>query len=72
MQEKLIQEAADLIAKFNPQLAKAWMLKPFNRVNMAYAFAAGFAKSDDDDINENASIVIQVALLDRELRKEAA
>jgi hypothetical protein len=70
--QEIINQAADLIAKFNPQLAKAWMSQPFNRVNLAYAFAAGFAKSETDDINENAALVIRVALLDREMRMEAA
>jgi hypothetical protein len=70
--QETINQAADLIAQVNPQLAKAWKAQPFNRLNIAYAFAAGFAKSDEDDINEIASLVIRVALLDREMRKEAA
>ena len=66
-----IEETAELITKFNPSLAHLWRTQPFNRVNVAYAFAAGFAKSDEDDINANASLVMQVAILDREIRREA-
>lgn len=70
--QETINQAAALIAQFNPKLAKAFKSQPFNRVNMAYAFASGFAKSADDDINETASLVIRVAILDREMRKDAA
>tara|TARA_R110002126_G_C10197971_1_gene476633 strand:+ start:338 stop:595 length:258 start_codon:yes stop_codon:yes gene_type:complete len=67
----LITDAANLIAPYNRKLAAAWKASPFNRVSMAYAFAAGFAKNPSDDIHPTADIVIRIALLDRETRKLA-
>lgn len=67
-----INEAAELIAQYDPALANLWKSQPFNRVSMAYAFASGFAKDESDDIHPTAELVLRVALLDREMRKEAA
>lgn len=71
---KTILETARLIADFDVALARKWMNEPFNRVNMAYAFASGFnaGKDESEDIHPTADIVIRVAMLDREMRKEAA
>ena len=67
--EELIEDTATLIAEYNPQLADAWRSKPFKRVDLAYAFARGFVKNEEDDINPIASIVIQASLLDQQVRK---
>lgn len=63
--ENLISEACDLIHPFNPDLAKAFQEQPFNRVNLALAFARGFK----EDLNQTASLVLQVAYLDRTSRE---
>lgn len=69
-----ILEADRLIADYDVSLASKWMSEPFSRVNIAYAFAAGFnsGKDESEDIHPTANIVIRVAMLDREMRKEAA
>lgn len=58
----LINSAADIIRAYNPALADRWLSDPFRRQDLACAFAAGFAKSDDDDIHPHAAIVFRVAL----------
>lgn len=70
--QQTINEAAELIAQHDPALAAIWKAQPFNRVSMAYAFAAGFTKSESDDIHPDADLIIRVALLDQRMRKEAA
>ena len=68
----LLTSAANLIAKYNPQLAKAWIARPFSRVDMARAFAAGFGDKNDDgrDIHPHASLVLEVALMDQRIRRQ--
>jgi len=64
----LVEETAELLESFSPELAEAWRSNPFGRVNLAFAFAAGFAKDPSDDVHPTASLVVQVALKDRESR----
>jgi len=64
--QNLINQAADLIKQYNPKLAIIWNTQPFNRVNAALAFAKGF---NGEDINATASLVLQVAYLDRDYRE---
>jgi len=64
-----LAETAELIAGYNPALARLWIAQPFQRVNIARAFAAGFRReSDDSDPHPAALAVLNVALLDREAR----
>tara|TARA_R110000787_G_scaffold7296_3_gene25006 strand:- start:425 stop:634 length:210 start_codon:yes stop_codon:yes gene_type:complete len=66
--DDLIRDAADLIRPFSADLAAAFIDQPFSRTDLAFAFAAGFAKDDSDDIHPTASIIIQIALADRRHR----
>ena len=63
----LILEAAGIISMYDKKLSEIFINQPFRRVNIAYAFSGGFAKSPNDDITNIASLVIRIALLDREL-----
>lgn len=67
--EQLVGEAADLLRPFNEELANAFLNEPFRRVDLALAFASGFAKEDTDDIHPTASLVLRVALFDRDSRR---
>ena len=40
----MIEEAANLIAEFDPAAARAFVAKPFHRVALAKAFRGGFRK----------------------------
>ena len=60
---QLIQDAANLIADYNPALAVAFRNQPAQRINLAMAFAAGFS---GEDVHPVASLVIRAAYLDRE------
>jgi hypothetical protein len=64
----IITNAAAIIANYNPTLANLFIAQPLRRVDLAYAFSAGFAKNEYGDINATASLVIRAALLDRESR----
>ena len=37
----MLQDIVDMIAIYNPALAKAYKSQPFNRKNLAYAFLRG-------------------------------
>lgn len=65
----MIIESAELIKKYNVALGLAFVEQPLRRVDLAYAFAAGFAKADTDDIHPHADLVIRVALADKEIRR---
>lgn len=67
--EQLVREAADLLRPFSQDLADAFLSDPFRRVDLAFAFASGFAKDETDDVHPTASLVIQVALFDRDSRR---
>lgn len=67
-----ISTASDAIADFNPQLAEVFRDQPFQRVNAAKAFAAGFAKNPEDDIHPVAALVLEIALFDRAMRALAS
>lgn len=64
-----VSEAAELIAAYNPALAKAFLSRPFARIDLACAFSRGLVKSETDDIHPHASLVMRVAILDRDRRK---
>jgi len=66
-----IAAAADVIDAFSPAFAQAFRDQPFQRVDFAFAFAAGFASADTDDIDPRASAVIQAAFADRAARAVA-
>ena len=64
----IINDAASLIADYNPSLAAMFINQPFKRVDIACAFSRGFVKSPGDDMPKVASIVIRIAMLDKEIR----
>ena len=64
-----VEAAAEVLQAFSADLANAWRTQPFNRVDLAVGFAAGFAKEDTDDVHPTAAAVEQVAFLDREVRQ---
>lgn len=64
-----VSEAAALIATHNPALAKAFLDRPFARIDLACAFSRGLVQSETDDIHPHASLVMRVAILDRDRRK---
>ena len=66
--QDLITYTANLIRDFDNDLADAFLNDTFRRVDLAFAFAKGFAKNDTDDVHPTASLVIQVALFDRRSR----
>lgn len=66
----VIKSAAELIATYNPKLADCFRNQPLRRVDLAHAFAAGFAGGDPSkDIHPVASLVLRVAYADREARR---
>ena len=67
--QNLINNAARLIGQYNGQLAQMWLAKPFHRVQIAHAFAAGFAQGEDQDVHPDASLVLEVAFLFRDATK---
>lgn len=64
-----VNEAANIMSQFSPEIAEMFRTQPFNRVDIAVAFAAGFVKNDSDDPNPTAMIVMKVAFMDRESRR---
>jgi hypothetical protein len=66
--QSTILSAASIIAEYNSALAKCFINEPFRRIDLAMAFARGFAKNATDDIHPAASLVLRVAYLDRENR----
>ena len=65
--ESLINEIAELISKYNSDLAKAWRNQPFRRTLLANAFEAGFPKP-----NALTEMVKRAARLDVKFRQDAA
>ena len=69
-------ETADLIAKVSPSLSAAWKAAPTprRRVDLAFAFAAGFntdsPEGTERDIHPLADTVIQVALQLQQINSE--
>ena len=68
----IITEAAAIIRKYNPRLAAEFIASPFRRVDLAHAFARGFVKNESDDVHPLGSLVIRVALADRQARQASA
>jgi hypothetical protein len=66
--DQLVRETADLLRPFSEDLADAFVADPFRRVDLAFAFAAGLAKHETDDVHPTAATVLQVALFDRDRR----
>jgi hypothetical protein len=66
--QSIISNAAAIIANYNPTLASLFIAQPLRRVDLAFAFAAGFTKNEYGDIHPSASLVIRAALCDREER----
>ena len=67
--QAIINDTVDILAKFSPDLAEMFRTQPFNRVDIAVAFAAGFVKNDNDDPNPTAIAVLEVAFMDRNARR---
>ena len=65
----IINNTVRIIAKFSPDMAEMFRTQPFNRVDIAVAFAAGFVKNDNDDPNPTAMAVMEVAFMDRNSRR---
>ena len=65
----MIDAAAAIIRHYSADAAAAFIHRPFSRVDIAYAFAAGFATADTDDIHPHASAVIRAAYADRDSRR---
>lgn len=70
--KNIINKAAGLIRKFDPALAQAWVDQPFRRVDLATAFARGFANDECDDVNPTADLVLQISFWDRDMRQADA
>ena len=66
MSATLIAQAAAIIATYNQKLSTMWINQPFKRVDIAHAFSAGFTS---EDVTKPASLVMQVAYIDRDCRK---
>ncbi len=69
MQKTLIIEAGEIIRMYDKDLAEMWdnAAFSFQRLDMAYSFAAGFRKKENDEPHKMALVVIGVALKLREL-----
>lgn len=68
----VLEQTAQLLEGFSADLANAWRTQPFNRVTLARAFARGFVDNVEDDVHPTAMVVLDVAMLDQELRRAAA
>lgn len=68
--ENLIKEAAGLISEYDRDLARIFESQPFNRVSIARAFARGLVRNEEDDIHPAADLVLRVAIMDQESRKQ--
>lgn len=64
-----INSTAALIAEFDPMLAKRFISDWWMRVDLAYAFARSMASDKSDDVNPIASLVIRVAINDRDMQQ---
>jgi len=67
--QTIINDTVDILAKFSPDLAEMFRTQPFNRVDIAVAFAAGFVQNDNNDPNQTAMAVMKVAFMDRDSRR---
>lgn len=62
-------KTASIIRTYNAALADCYIRQPFRRVDLAYAFAAGFATNQYGDLPSCCYEVIRLALADRESGK---
>ena len=62
-------KTAALIREYNPALANCWISQPFRRLDLARAFAAGFAADQYGELPAVCWTVIQSALADSESRR---
>ena len=60
---ELIKEAAELIKPYSEDCYYAFLSQPFNRVNIALAFEAGF-----DEPNYKTNLILGAAKLERQFR----
>ncbi len=70
--KQTILNASEIIAMYNKPLATKFVNEPFNRINIARAFAAGFVNSAEDDAPTFCYTILEAALLDKEIRKEGS
>jgi hypothetical protein len=66
-----IADAADLIREFSPATAQAFLTQPFRRIQLAQAFAGGFARHSDYS-RRVCALVTRAAELDKAEREGAA
>lgn len=66
--QDLINEAAEMIRPYNAKLADMFLAQPFQRVNLADAFEAGFKSGP----SEYTRMISNIADLDRRMRMAAA
>lgn len=66
-----ILEAAELIREFSPATAQAFLTQPFRRIQLAQAFAGGFARHSDYS-RRVCALVTKSAELDKAEREGAA
>ncbi len=64
---ELVSTAADLIGRYDRALAALFRNSPFQRVNAANAFAAGFRRKGATATSA-PQVVLRVALLDQTIR----
>lgn len=72
--DSAVEEAASLIEGRDPALAKIWREQPFNRLVAARAFARSLLgdRPADSDPHPDALRVLDVALRDKDSRKDVA
>jgi hypothetical protein len=68
----IIENAAQIIGEYNPQLANCFRTQPFRRVILAESFAAGFKKNEYGDAPEICHLILRAAYADRASRAVAA
>lgn len=75
--DALVIEVADMIAEFNPALAKVFAEESFHRIGNAKAFEAGFVKHNDYTrlvckfVNSAAESLVECKKLIMELEEKA-
>ena len=57
----LVEDSAELLERYNPELAKLWRLESWRRVDLARGFACGFVSDPSDDVEPVASLVLDTA-----------
>ena len=65
--EKLINEAAELMAEFDRNAANVFRNQPFNRASIAKAFRGGFSKHSAKSL-ATCDVLDKVAQLDKNVR----